>query len=260
MVKKLAIPEGNSTLSVKLLSVVIGMIVFAGLVTLAIVELGKEELLPIKFVRVEGDLRYIDRGEIKTEIEPLLKRSFLALDMEAVSQAVESLPWVDSARIARLWPDTLEINLVEQVPYLKWGKSSYLNRRGERFASAGRTVAKALPELFGKAGQEKVLLAQFEKISDALMKQEMKIKTFRVTDRQAWQIELENETEILLGRDQPALAFDRLIRSVSLLGSERLQRIVRIDMRYPNGFAVRWKETELKKDEMNSFLQDRKNA
>jgi cell division protein FtsQ len=247
-------------LSEKLLRVVIALLLFAGMGAYLTVELAKEELFPVKYVRLEGDLRYIDRAEIRAEIEPLLEKGFLSLDMGAISQSLEQLAWVESVHIARIWPDTLQVGLTEQKPYLKWGADAYLNKRGEQFESSGRAVSESLPELFGNKGQEKVLLGHFEMIKEALVQQGMKIKTFRVTERQAWQIKLENKIEILLGRDQPIVAFERFIRSVPLLGEERLQRISRIDMRYPNGFAAQWKETELNTVGMNSFLQDVKDV
>lgn len=234
--KKLQLP----VISKKWLVTLFGLILLSGLVILAANGVGNEPILPIKYVRVEGDLRYVDREEIRAEIEPLLEKSFLALDMKTVRQSLENLPWVDSVRVARLWPDTLQVNLVEQTPYVKWGESGYLNRHGEPFLSAGRTITERLPKLFGQPGQEKSLLAQFERLSEALAQKEMALEAFRVTDRQAWQLVLKNQTEIFLGRDQPQQAFDRLIHAVSLLGKERLERISRIDMRYPNGFAVQW--------------------
>ncbi len=260
MARKGATKKDRQWVSLKPLSVVFALLLVAVMGTFLTAKLNKGELLPIKYVRLEGNLSYIDRAEIKAEIGPLLEKGFLALNMEMISQSVRQLPWVDSVHVARIWPDTLQIALAEQKPYLKWGHDAYLNKRGEQFASSGRAVSEVLPELFGKNGQEKVLLEQFEQLKEALALQDMRIKIFRVTGRQAWRLTLENKTEVLLGRDQPKVAFERFIRSVPLLGEERLQRISRIDMRYPNGFAVQWKETEFNKVGMNSFLQDVKNV
>lgn len=252
--------SGKNWFSGKLLGVGVAFLLFAGMGVYLTVELAKETLFPIKYVRLEGDLRYIDRAEIRAEIEPLLEKGFLSLDMGAISQSLQQLAWVESVHIARIWPDTIQVGLAEQKPYLKWGRDAYLNKKGEQFASSGRAVSESLPELFGNKGQEKFLLSDFEMIKKALAQQGMKIKTFRVTERQAWQLTLENKTEVFLGRDQPRVAFERFIRSVPLLGEGRLQRISRIDMRYPNGFAAQWKETELKKVGVNSFLQDVKDV
>lgn len=222
--------------------------------------LTKKELMPLQHVRVEGDLRQISRGEIEAEIAPLLESGFFALDMVAISDSLEQLSWVESVRVARIWPDTLQIDLREQVPYLKWGKESYLSQKGERFAADGHFVSENLPELFGKMGQERGQLAQYERLNEILAQQGLSVKTFRVTDRQSWQLVLDNEIEILVGRERPAQVFERLIHSVALLGEERLQQIVRIDMRYPNGFAVQWKENDMEEIGMNGFLQDINNV
>ncbi len=240
-----------------LLFIVLFLLVLAS----AIVDgLTQQELMPLQYVRIEGDLRQINRGEIEAGITPLLENGFFALDMVRISGSLEQLSWVESVRVARIWPDTLQIELREQVPYLKWGKESYLSQKGERFAADGHFVSENLPELFGQVGQEQVQLAQYERLNRLLAKQGLAIKLFRVTDRKSWQLKLNNGVEILVGREQPAQIFERFMRSVSLLGDERLQQIVRIDMRYPNGFAVQWKESDMKKNGMNDFLEGTKNV
>jgi cell division protein FtsQ len=230
------------------------------LLSVIVDRLTQKEWMPLQHVRIEGDLRQISRGEIEAEIAPLLENGFFALDMVAISHSLERLSWVESVRVARIWPDTLQIDLREQVPYLKWGKQSYLSENGERFAADGHFISENLPELFGKTGKERELLAQCERLNEILSQQGLSIKTFRVTDRQSWQLILDNDIEILVGRERPAQVFERLMRSVALLGEERLQQIVRIDMRYPNGFAVQWKESDMEKNGMNGFLEGTKNV
>lgn len=201
-----------------------------------------KELLPIKHVRIAGDFEYLQRESVESVVRPLLEKGFFELDLHEAGDAVGSLPWVSSVSLKKVWPDTLEIDIQEQRAYMKWGKNGYLNRNGEPFHPQGKQVETSLPEIFGPEGQEKQLMAQFEKISAELTQLGMTAERLHVSDRRSWVLELANGLQIQLGRDRPNIAFERFLNSVPLLGDERLADVERIDMRYPNGFAVKWKQ------------------
>ncbi len=220
----------------------------------------EKERLPINFVRLEGDLRHLERKEVMSGLASLSSKGFFGLDMDGIRRSVESLPWVSEARITRVWPDVLQIDVKEQVPYVRWREKGFLNRKGEWFRPNEEVVFSGLAELFGPVGQEKVVLKQFEKIRLALVEQNFGVGAFRVSDRQAWELEMNGGLKVLLGRDSPSQAFNRLINSVSRLGAEKLRKIERIDLRYPNGFAVKWKESNMAEDREKNYLQDGNNA
>ncbi len=49
------------------------------------------------------------------------------LDLEAIRERVEALGWVEHAAIARHWPDTLHVSIVERSPYAIWQINGELN-------------------------------------------------------------------------------------------------------------------------------------
>ena len=59
-----------------------------------------------------------------------------------------------------------------------------------------------------------------------------------LTQRHAWQLKLGNGMHIMLGRDAD-LAEERLRRFVDAYPSVRKKQHEYVDLRYPNGFALR---------------------
>src|SRR6185503_6524119 len=62
----------------------------------------------------------------------------LAFGLDQLRIAVEALVWVDRARVQRVWPDRIGIEIVEQQAAARWGDDGLLNTRGELFATGVR--------------------------------------------------------------------------------------------------------------------------
>ena len=83
---------------------------------------------------------------------------FVSADLDRLRSAVEALAWVDRARVRRLWPDRIRIEIVEQQAAARWGEDGLLNTRGELFATrraprAAGAAAARRPDGHGGAGR-----------------------------------------------------------------------------------------------------------
>ena len=78
-------------------------------------------------------------------------------------------------------------------------------------------------------------------IKTALADHSMKLAEFSVNERGAWKIKLANELEILLGRNEQLKKLQRFLKTLTVLDQEQFLQIERVDLRYPNGYAVSWK-------------------
>jgi cell division protein FtsQ len=72
----------------------------------------------------------------------------------------------------------------------------------------------------------------------------LEIERIRLDPRGAWFLALTNGTEVHIGRGEPMARVQRLVRSWPLLTGGRQVAPVDVDLRYTNGFAVRWPDTE----------------
>ncbi len=199
------------------------------------------DLMPVRYVRVEGAFQYIAKDTIKQVLGKQVRHGFFNVDLQQIQQAVKSLPWIDKVRVKRIWPDAIKVQISEQKPVARWGRYGLLNSQGEMFVPDKYNDFEQLPLISGPEGQEKQLLDVMKGLSLALQDQAMELKEFYVNERRAWKVKLANGMEIKLGRTTPLKNIQRFLKTVDLLGEAQLAKIAIIDLRYPNGYAVTWK-------------------
>ena len=196
--------------------------------------------LPIQRVQIAGQFRHLTSEQLQAAVANTVSGGFFTVDVAAVMRAARTLPWVDVASVRRVWPDTLRLEVIEQVPLARWAEHDLLNRRGERFTPAVDTLPTELPELRGPAGLESAITASYYEMSKALAPDGLKIARLIQDERRSWRVTLDNGIELRLGRDD---AYPRLLRFVRLYPkvlASRATEIATIDLRYTNGFAVAW--------------------
>lgn len=200
-----------------------------------------EEIMPIRHVRVEGEIRNLDAAEFTRILLPWTQGGYFLADMRGIEKAAKAFPWVDSVQVVRLWPDTLQLKIVEQKPVARSGDGGLINSRGERFLPGNAQSYARLPMLDGAQGQEKQLLNMLRLLNAKLKQRGLRIDVLRLTNRRAWSARLSGGVDVEFGKQDPALALDRLLALLPRLGEERVATIRKLDLRYPNGFAVIFK-------------------
>ena len=123
--------------SVLTLVLILGLPSIAGIWFLA-----QPDTLPIRSVKVEGEFRYLAQKDVYEALGGLASGGFFNVDVRAVKKAAESLPWVDSASVRRAWPDTLRLEITEQVPLARWGEHRIINVRGDLFSTTYQGLAR----------------------------------------------------------------------------------------------------------------------
>ena len=85
---------------------------------------------------INGELAHVTLEEIEGVVKRELKGNFFTLDLNAARAGFETLPWVRKVNARRQWPDRLEVELEEHVPLARWGAAALVNTHGEVFAAA----------------------------------------------------------------------------------------------------------------------------
>lgn len=199
------------------------------------------EAIPIKYVRTEGVFQYIGKDEIKTVLKPLVKTGIIAADMQAIHDAVAKLPWVENVSVKRIWPDAIDIRLHEKKPYARWGTNSLINEQGVIFTPNNIEKFEALTLLYGPEKQQVKALEIMKGVKTALADRSMLMEEFTINDRWSWKIKLATGMEILLGRNEQLKNLQRFLKTLAVLGQERVDAMAVVDLRYPNGYAVSWR-------------------
>lgn len=199
-------------------------------------------MLPLQRIELSGELRYLDAAQLRAAIAPLARDGFLRVDVSAVREALEALPWVYRAGVRRVWPDILAIEIEEQRPLAVWDKGGLVNVHGEIFVPRESAMQTNLPVFSGVAGLSAVMAARYGEIRQQLAPLETGIARLELNSRRAWALILDNGIRLELGRNIGTVQLGRLARVYPKVLAPEAARIARIDLRYTNGFAVQWQE------------------
>ena len=212
--------------------------------------LGKQWLsdpwrFPLSVVEVKGDFRYLDRQQLQAAVVPYATGGFFTVDVAAIRTAAEQLPWVHKARVKRIWPETLRLQIEEQQPVALWGEHGFLNKGGEPFVPEATDISLALPSLAGPDGQELKVLENFQRVSETLAPLGIKVTRMELDNRRAWHLQLDNAVLLELGRADAGQRLQRFVRAYPSIFAGRLDDLQHVDLRYSNGFSVYWKQAIL---------------
>ena len=196
---------------------------------------------PIRYVRIEGGIQNLDVARLRLALEPVVGTGYFSVPIGEIERAAKAYPWVDEVQVARLWPDTVVVSIREQKPVVRWGDHALLNQRGELFQPENVEAFRELPVIFGPPGTENQLLGMWNRLNDQLQQKGLSIAALDLSRRRAWTVRLNSGMELHFGRQEPTRALDHFLALVPKLGENKLAAIQRVDLRYPNGFAVVWR-------------------
>ncbi len=198
------------------------------------------QTLPVKQVLLQAPFVKVSKERLYEVIRPEARGGYFNVDVDAVTAAVEALPWVDKALVRRAWPDALHVTVREQKALARWRDKALVNVRGELFFPPAETFPASLIELRGPRTTVAQMAEQFQLFKRVLQEGEQSMAGITLTPRRAWEIELSNGTVVVLGRSAMALRLQRFVRFYPrLLVPEN--GVKHVDMRYTNGFAVKWR-------------------
>jgi cell division protein FtsQ len=220
-----------------------GFAVFLGLALAAGLWLAEAENLPVRTVRVQGEMHHVTTQEVRSAVLPYAQAGFMYIDIAAARAALEQLPWVHSAQVRRTWPDLLLVQLREQQVLARWADGGLVNPEGGVFLPLEPVAAAGLPLLRGPQGTSLMLTARFIELQQALTPLQLNITEVAMDDRRAWRLVLDNGMELMLGRDEHPARMDRFVRAWPRILGPRSATVARVDLRYTNGFSVQWRQS-----------------
>lgn len=205
----------------------------------ALLALGLDQ--PVRAIVIDGPFQRVAAVEVEQAARRALKGGFVSADLDSLREAIEALAWVDRARVQRLWPDRVRVEIVEQQAAARWGEDGLLNTRGELFATGVRHVPPELPRLDGPAGTEWQVAQRYLAIQGRLVEQGLRLAALSMDPRGAWDMKLSNGVTVRLGRRQVDERMERFMQVGAQVIAGRAADIDYIDMRYSNGFSIGWR-------------------
>lgn len=244
-------PSTELPLDVKLMTVVTHVLVVVfvvlglGLFTTWLV---RHPVWSVQAISVHGDVVHQNavafRAQLSSQMKTRLTGSFLTVDLQQVRQLFESVPWVRKAVVQREFPNRLRVTLEEHQAVAWWGESGsgqLVNRLGEVF-DASPDDGDGLPELDGPREKSAQVWSLYQLLGTELGRLDLGLERLELTDRGTWRAKLDSGAQVELGRGTPDELLERTRRftgTLSQLTERYAGALQSVDLRYPNGYALR---------------------
>ncbi|MBS4095280.1 MAG: cell division protein FtsQ/DivIB [Sulfuricella sp.] len=202
-------------------------------------------VFPLRKIDVNGHLDHVNREQVKLIVQQEMKGNFFTLDIKRIRGSFEKLPWVRTVNVRRRWPDRLEVALEEHQALARWGGIGLVNTRGEVFQAASDGD---LPEFIGPTPESaKDITEHYGLFKATLAPLGLPPVQMVLSPRRAWQVRLKNGLTLELGREEVEARMSRFAEVYDRTVAKLPASVNYVDLRYPNGFAVRYPELATRK-------------
>jgi cell division protein FtsQ len=202
------------------------------------------QILPIRNIELQGSFENLDQREVEATLQGYIGQGFFSLDIHQLQQALRSRSWTESVSVRRIWPDRLRVVIREKKAVARWD-AEHLLSDSARIYLADSADYSHLPLVHADNHSPTWVLREFYHLQARFESVDERLVTLRVDNRGAVDIELINGLQIKLGRGDIDNKIDRLVNIYQQQILPRREQIVRLDLRYSNGFAVAWKKDAL---------------
>ncbi|CAI0748412.1 TPA: cell division protein FtsQ [Serratia fonticola] len=235
--------NGTQLAGVIFLLMVLGTILWCGWVVVGWMQ--DASRLPLSRLVLTGERHFTTNDDVRQAILALgAPGTFMTQDVDIIQQQIERLPWVKQASVRKQWPDELKIHLVEYVPVAHWNDLHMVDAEGKSFSiPAQRLGNQKLPLLYGPEGSEQDVLEGYRAMNGVLAASKYQLKMASMTARHSWQLALDNDVRLELGRDDRMGRLQRFIGLYPVLlqqAQAENKRVSYVDLRYDSGASVGW--------------------
>ena len=204
------------------------------------------DISPIEKVEIEGDFENISHDVFREKVIAVIDGGYFSLDLDAMRTALMALPWVDDVSVRRQWPSGLHIKVTEKRAVAYWNDDAMISDRGDVFKPEMISQQLALPKLNGPDGLHNKMWRFLVAINKDFSSMGFDVLDLNLDGRRAWSLHFSSqkvidEVEVKLGRDHVEDRLARFVRVFSNRDKFNLKNTAVIDLRYPNGFAMRIK-------------------
>lgn len=225
--------------------VALALLAFAGLAWLL-----QQPYFAINQFRFVGDVELLDEarlhGLMNKHLTDGLAGGFFSMDLHSVESSLKDISWVKGTSVRRVWPHEIEVNIEAYKPVAVWQAGGFLSSDGQVFeANVSDAQKTKLLETEGPEQASKLVADFIPKFTEWLKPMGLTMKKLALSERYSWRVVLTNGLEIEFGREDTPTALEERVRRLQQSSKFVLDNISEneaqgyIDLRYPNGFAMR---------------------
>lgn len=235
--------QAGSLLSSMLLlvSFLIGLLLFADYVL-------QPDRFPVSRISFIGEFRHVEKSSLQEKVTPYIGNNFFAIDLQDMETSLRDIDWVSDVSVRRRWPDALQVSVKEERLIAAWNRTHWVTSDAA-VVEIPNLKMKGLPRWSGPDGTQVLVQLRYHQFSNLLADVGMQLDEVTYSQRGAWQLIAHNNTRnelvsIRLGRREMTDRLYRFARAYGQTLGKLEQRLVSVDLRYPNGFAVKWDSIE----------------
>lgn len=211
------------------------IVVVTGLCFAGFKWLWESEYFPIKNIHFYGEMRELNQLKMAQIAQQNITGNFLKADMNQLQQALAKDPWVESVKVQRLWPDTINIFVTERQAQAKSRSGGLVDLNGVIYAAK---TSQNLPIYDATKSMMPKLVAFENEITPLLKEHDLQVKALNVNERGAWTLILTNNVELKLGRKDLKERVGRFIKYWQRDLAPKGKSLQYVDLRYHDGFAI----------------------
>ncbi len=198
--------------------------------------------LPMSKLVLSGERHYTTDDDVRKAILSLGQPgTFMTVNVNAIQTQIRLMPWIRQVTVRKQWPDELKIHLVEYVPYVRWNDQNMMDEKGQVFSLPMDLGSKTeYPMLYGPQGTQTQVLNEYRQFKTILEGRDLKLKAISMTARNAWQLTLDNDVRVELGKQDILARLNRFLELYPILQQTTDKRVDYVDLRYASGAAVGW--------------------
>lgn len=200
------------------------------------------KLFPVTAVKIKGSYSDVSQQQLEQIITPFVQGSFFSVKTDELQTQLKLIPWVATVNIRRIFPSTIVVTVAENKAVYIWNEQGLLTETGVLFSPDKASYPKGLPTLNGPADQQAQVFSMATQFNQLLQALSLSIQSVVLSDRLSWRIVLNNNINIVLGKDNLVDKVKRLVKVYPTVIGDKANKAISIDMRYSNGLAVRWKK------------------
>ncbi len=198
------------------------------------------ERWPVRKIELRAEYAHVSAEQVRATVETHLAKGFFAVNLSDVQDAVARLPWVEKVEARKQWPDTLSLTVYERQPFARWGDTRLIDRSGALFEVPGTDSMQGMPQLSGPDARLADVIAFHADCLREFSGSGLSVQAVDLSTRGSWRVTLASGALIEIGRDDAAMRLHRFLAVWPMLVAANTGPPVYVDLRYENGFAMRW--------------------
>lgn len=219
-----------------------GILISITVITLLIivtVKIMDPSTLPVRHVSVTGDFVHLSPVVLQDRVSEVVRGGFFNVNVDAIQNVLLDEPWVQEVSVKKVWPDSITVTIREQNPVAQWNDEELLNGDAILFQPERISFPEGLPVLRGPDNTAGLVLGNLHRLN-VILPDGLDVVELNLSERRSWTLKLNNGLIIRLGKSAMLEKTQQFFEYFPITTLTDLEKIMYVDMRYTNGFIVRW--------------------